>query len=378
MKAKRISVENFRNIESAEIEFCDGINLLWGANAQGKTNILEAICFFSLGKSFRGAKENEFIRYDQKHSRLSLDFEDKVRERCLSVSFSRNRLRQIDQNGMKITRTSEMIGLYRAVLFFPEHLSIVKEGPSMRRFYLDVAISQLRPSYLHSLQRYNHILMQRNKLIKNAERDRASFDSTIEYWSELLAAEAAKITSQRLKYITAIEKELVICFEEMTGGRELPSLEYEFSFKIKPEDAADVKTAKEIFFSQLMSSHDREIAATATLWGVHKDDMIIKLNSRAARIFASQGQQRSLALGLKLSEAGVSASNTGETPTLLLDDVFSELDYERRLYLSERMKRGQVIMTSCSDFDMNRGSVNIIEVKDGVYTPLGAKNTEEI
>ncbi len=370
MKAKRIYAENFRNIENASVEFSDGINLLWGANAQGKTNLLEAICYFSLGKSFRGAKESEFIRHDCRTAKIVLDFEDKTRERQLSIGFSKDKLRQIEQNGMKISRTSEMIGLYRAVLFCPEHLSIVKEGPSMRRFYLDVAISQLRPLYLHSLQRYNHILAQRNKLIKSAEKDRRSFDATIEFWSSQLAAEAARITQTRLRYVAAIEKELALCFEEMTDGRETPTLEYDFSFKIKAEDAADTKRAEEIFFSQLMSSHEREIAAGATLWGVHKDDMIIKLDGKAARIFASQGQQRSLALGLKLSEAAISAADTGEMPTLLLDDVFSELDSERRLYLCERMKRGQVIMTSCSDIDMCGASVNMIEVRAGKYAPL--------
>ena len=238
----------------------------------------------------------------------------------------------------------------------------------MRRFYLDVAISQLRPLYLRSLQRYNHILQQRNKLIKNAERDRKSFDATIEFWSAQLAAEAANITKQRLRYIEAAERELKICFDEMTGGRETPSLEYDFSFRIKPEDAVDTKRSQEIYFNQLMSSHDREIYAGATLWGIHKDDLVIRLDGKNARNFASQGQQRSLALGLKLSEAAISASNTGESPVLLLDDVFSELDAERRSYLCERMKRGQVIMTACSDVDLESENVNVIEVKNGTYS----------
>ena len=368
MKVKKICAEDFRNIGRAEVEFSDGINLLFGANAQGKTNLLEAICYFSLGKSFRGAKDAEFISFDKKTSRLSLDFEDRVRERNLTIDFSKDQARKIEQNGMKISRMSEIIGLFRAVIFCPEHLNIIKEGPSMRRFYLDVAISQLRPLYLRSLQRYNHILQQRNKLIKNAERDRKSFDATIEFWSAQLAAEAANITKQRLRYIEAAERELKLCFDEMTGGREAPGLEYDFSFRIKPEDAADSKRAQEIFFNQLMSSHDREIYAGATLWGIHKDDMTIKLDGKNARNFASQGQQRSLALGLKLSEAAISASNTGESPVLLLDDVFSELDSERRSYLCERMKRGQVIMTACSDVDLQNEHVNVIEVKNGTYS----------
>lgn len=367
MKVNRICAEGFRNIERAEVKFSDGINLLFGANAQGKTNLLEAVCYFSLGKSFRGAKDAEFIAFDKKNSRLSLDFEDRVRERNLTIDLSKDAARRIEQNGMKISRMSEIIGLFRAVIFCPEHLNIIKEGPSMRRFYLDVAISQLRPMYLRSLQRYNHILMQRNKLIKNAERDRKSFDATIEFWSHQLAVEAAAITKHRLRYIEAAQRELKVCFDEMTGGREEPSLEYDFSFKVKPEDAADQKQMQELYFSQLMSSHDREIYSGATLWGIHKDDMVIRLDGKNARNFASQGQQRSLALGLKLSEAAISASNTGEAPVLLLDDVFSELDGERRSYLCERMKRGQVIMTACSDVDLNNAAVNVIEVKNGTY-----------
>lgn len=367
MYCKSISIRDFRNIESAEVSFCDGVNVLAGENAQGKTNLLEAICYFSLGKSFRGAKDAEFIRYDCRTCRLSLDFEDKVRQRNLTINFSKDHARQIEQNGMKISRVSEMIGLFRAVVFCPEHLNIIKEGPSMRRFYLDVAISQLRPLYLRSLQRYNHILMQRNKLIKNAERDRKSFDATVEFWSAQLAAEAANITRQRLRYIEAAERELSLCFEEMTEGRERPALKYDHSFKISSDDAMDIKRAQEIYFSQLMSSHEREIAAGATLWGIHKDDMIITLDGRNARNFASQGQQRSLALGLKLSEAAISASNTGEPPVLLLDDVFSELDSSRRAYLCERMKRGQVIMTACSDVDLSSAPVKVINVRDGEY-----------
>ena len=370
MKVTKICAEDFRNIERAEVSFSDGINLLFGANAQGKTNLLEAVCFFSLGKSFRGAKEGEFIRFDSKNASLSLDFSDSVREQNIKIDFFRDKLRHVEQNGVKISRMSEMIGAFRAVLFCPEHLNIIKEGPSMRRGYLDVAISQLRPLYLRSLQRYNHILAQRNKLIKNAVADRRSFDATVEFWSQQLAHEAANITRSRLKYLSMVEEELKICFAEMTSQREIPSLEYDFSFKIDREAAEDTKKCEEFFLSRLMSSHDREIAAGATLWGTHKDDVDIRLNGKSSRIYASQGQQRSLALGLKLSESKISQRDTGEEPVLLLDDVFSELDAARREYLTERMKRGQVIVTACGDVELGT-SVKVISVEKGCYLPQG-------
>ena len=368
MKCKTIKVNNFRNIVSADLSFSDGVNLLWGENAQGKTNMLEAVCFFSLGKSFRGAKENEFIKFGSKQSDISLDFSDSVREQNLKIDFYRDKIKHIEQNGVKLSRVSEMIGLFRAVLFFPEHLNIIKEGPSMRRSYLDVAISQLRPVYLRSLQRYNHILAQRNKLIKSAPFDRRSFDSTVEFWSSQLAHEASQITKSRLGYIDMVQKELKVCFEEMTDGRETPSIAYDFSIKLKENEIGDVKLMEKAYFSQLMSSHDREISAGATLWGIHKDDLEIRLNGKNARNFASQGQQRSLALGLKLAESAISHTASGEEPVLLLDDVFSELDAGRRQYLTERMKRGQVIMTACGDIDIAETGADVIYVKNGNFS----------
>ena len=374
MKCKGIKISNFRNIGSAELRFSDGVNLLFGDNAQGKTNTLEAVCFFSMGKSFRGAKENEFIAFGEKSGSLSLDFEDALREQTLTMEFFRDRNKNVTQNGMKLTRMSELIGIFRAVIFCPEHLNIIKEGPGMRRNYLDVAISQLRPVYLRSLQRYNHILAQRNKLIKNATTDRKSFDSTVEFWSAQLAHEAAVIVRSRLGYIETAEKELRMCFEEMMGGKEVPSLAYDFSFHVDDDDAVDPGKLEEKIFSQLMSNHDREIAAGATLWGTHKDDVDIRLNGRSARLFASQGQQRSLALGLKLAESAISAKAGGEEPVLLLDDVFSELDETRRRYLTERMKRGQVIMTACGDVDIGSENVNVIYVSGGTFSESKKKD----
>ena len=372
MKCNSVRAENFRNIGSAEVSFSDGVNLLLGDNAQGKTNLLEAVCFFSLGKSFRGAKENEFLSFGEKYANLSLDFTDSQRDQNLAVTFSRDKTRTVRQNGVKIEKMSEMIGIFRAVLFIPEHLNIIKEGPAMRRSYLDVAISQLRPVYLRSLQKYNHILAQRNRLIKSAGEDRRSFDGTIEFWSAQLAHEAAAITKTRLSYIAAAEKELSACFADMTDGKETPSIGYQSSFHVPEDVAADAKKSEELFFEQLMTNHDREIAAGATLWGTHKDDLEIRLNGKSARLYGSQGQQRSLALGLKIAESAISRAATGEEPVLLFDDVLSELDASRRSYLVSKLEGRQVIMTACGDTaDIlgDRSGVRVIRVSGGTYTP---------
>ena len=370
MECRAIRARNFRNIGECDVKFSNGVNLLYGANAQGKTNLVEAVCMFSMGKSFRGVKETEFIRFSENETELSLDYADSVRDQNLYMMISKHRPRQITQNGVKIQRIADMIGQFRAVIFFPEHLNVIKEGPSMRRSYMDVAISQLRPFYLRSLQRYNHILAQRNKLIKNARDDMNSFSATIEYWSAQLAHEAALITKSRLGYLSFTDSELSSCVCEMTDGSEKTSLRYNFSFRISAEDASDLAKYEQLYMNQLMTAHDREIAAGATLWGIHKDDIDIDLNGKSARLFASQGQQRSIALGLKLAESAISERDTGERPVLLLDDVFSELDSTRREYLTGRMNRGQVIMTSCGDVDLGNLGVNVITVENGRYTCL--------
>jgi len=368
MICKHIKVENFRNIASCDVDFSDGVNLIYGNNAQGKTNLLEAVCLCSLGKSFRGVKETEFIKFDCPDTNIEMAYEDAYRPQSIRMYYNRSHQRYIGHNGVKLQKMSELIGRFRAVLFFPEHLNVIKEGPSMRRGYLDVAISQLRPAYLKSLQRYNHILVQRNKLIKSAHDNRQSFDATIEFWSYQLATEAAVITQSRLGYLKLAGIELKKCIEEMTGEHEVPVLDYAFSFKIDEATSSDREKLREAFFSQLMSNHDREIGAGATLWGIHKDDVNISLNGKSARLYASQGQQRSLALGLKLAESNISMNDTGERPVLLLDDVFSELDGARREYLTDKMKNGQVIMTACGDAIPEGTEAKVIYAENGEFT----------
>lgn len=365
MICRGIQALNFRNIADATVPFSPGVNILYGENAQGKTALLEAIYLISLGRSFRGAHESELIRFGEDYSRISLDYTDSLRDQNITVYISKDKRRQVEQNKVKITRMSEVIGQFRAVMFCPEHLSLVKDGPSERRSYLDVAISQLRPMYLKSLQTYNHILRQRNQLIKSSYFDRTAFDSTVELWSGQLAREAALISKFRAWYTELADRSVKNLFLRMTGEKELPSLCYHSSLR-GDVDYSDIKNTEEKYMELLMSFHDREIAAGATLFGIHKDDLEIDLNGRSARIYASQGQQRSISVAMKLAEGEICRRDCGEFPVFLLDDVLSELDGRRRAFLQNEMTDRQVIMSTCESLsEMN--SANVIKVKEGKY-----------
>ncbi len=366
MYCKSISVENFRNIKTAEVDFSPSVNILHGMNAQGKTSLLEAISLVSLGRSFRSAHEADMIAFDADISRVSLDYRDALRDQNISIAFAREKRRTVEHNGVRIGKMSDIIGQFRAVMFCPEHLSLVKDGPAERRAFLDVAISQLRPVYLKSLQRYNQILKQRNQLIKSAYLDRSAFDQTIEFWSSQLAHEAAVISKFRLWYSKLCDEYVGELFSRMTGEREVPRIEYAGSSKDDAESYFDVAYTEKRYFELLMSSHDREISQGATLFGIHKDDLEIKLNDKSARIFASQGQQRSLSVTMKLAEGEICRTDTGEYPVFLLDDVLSELDERRKAFLQSEMTERQVIMTTCEQVEPRDG-VKVIEVVEGEF-----------
>ena len=377
-----IDIENFRNIASASVDFTDGVNLLHGDNAQGKTNLLEAVYFTALGKSFRPVKEAELIRFGEESAHVVNRFSDSVRAQSLSVRLFAGRGRRVvEQNGMKVGKMSDMVGAFRVVLFCPEHLSLIQGGPELRRSYLNVALSQLRPLYLQSLQRYSKLLKERNALLKRAPEDMATFKATEPMWSAQLAREAATVTVHRARYVRQVNDHVRECFADMMkqygGGDELPELTYQPTLgsdwlrerEGDPSLFTDERRLEERYLELLTTRHDREIGAGATLWGIHRDDVVINLNGRPARLYASQGQQRSLALAMKLAEGWVSALESGgDMPVFLFDDVLSELDVHRRDYLVSEMQGRQVIMTACDPAAADFGErIHLIRVNGGQY-----------
>lgn len=367
MVCRSIEVENFRNIAHAIVSFSDGVNVLYGQNAQGKTNLLEAVSLASVGRSFRGAKEADMIAFGQEYASVGVDYrrDGKEKEQNITMRLFRTRKRVVEQNKVRLSRMSEMIGQYRTVLFCPEHLSIVKEGPALRRNFLDVAISQLRPLYLSTLQRYNKVLAERNKLLKDAARDMRTFRNTIEFWSAQLADGASVIARMRAEYLSGISGHVKDCFKDMTGGREEPTLGYVSGCLSDGADMTDAASLRERYYEKLTGNYEKEIGAGSTLYGTHRDDIEMCINGRPARQFASQGQQRSFALALKLGEGEICREETGEYPVFLFDDVFSELDSGRRAYLCEKIGGKQMIMTSCEPGEIP--GANRIRVSGGVF-----------
>lgn len=368
MICNKIEIRNFRNSKNATVEFSEGVNVLLGNNAEGKTNLLEAIYLACSTKSFRASNDSQMIRFGEPSAFVSVDF---TAERRQNISFliEAGKRKKIEINKNKVNKLQDVVGRFKCVLFCPEHLSLVKGAPSVRRDFLDFAICQLRPMYIVALNKYEKILKERNTLLKNALDDRDSYESTIEFWNEQLAHEAAIISMMRESYVKQAETYLSECFIEMsriTGNEnEIPSLKYDGSAGL--EDYQDLNKTKERYLELFKINKEREIFAGTSLFGIHRDDFIIMLGGKEAKDFASQGQQRSLALAFKIAEGEIIKKESGEYPVFLLDDVLSELDFGRKKYLIEEIKNKQVIMTSCEENPELYKLAKVIKVKNGVY-----------
>lgn len=359
MICKSISFLNFRNIENARLELEPGVNLLYGENAEGKTNALEGIYLFAQGRSHRTVHEKEFIRHGQDYAALRMVYEDSERQSTLDLRYLGKGKKACAKNGVYYKKMSEFIGSFRAVLFCPEHLSIVKSGPSERRAFVDGGIAQLNASHVAALQRYNNILAQRNRLLQTAFEKKSGFDETIEIWSMQLASLAEEIVKNRMEYIKMVDEMVKVVLSDMTGGRESTEISYK-----KP-------LGKDEYYKLLTENLEKEIRAGVTLYGPHKDDIEIQLNGESSRSFASQGQQRSIAVALKLAEGEISKRQSGEYPVFLMDDLLSELDAGRCHYLMNAFSDCQVIITGCSKENVKQfGGKGLFSVEKGRYTKI--------
>ena len=364
MFVRSVHYQNWRNLAEASADFSPGINVLWGMNAQGKSNILEGIYFFARGRSFRGARERELVRFGSDFARADLAFrrdgfsEDTLLDAVLPASGKK----RLTKNGAPLSSTAEMLGLFRAVLFTPQNLTIVTGGPLERRAFLDIALSQISGDYLACVRRYAKLLAERNALLRRAGDGEPVSEEEWTVYAEGMAEYGARIAGYRREYVSLLAAAVERYFAGMTGGREIPGLLYRSHALPDGHALPDLLTDPTAqadggpLLAKLSENREREIAAGSTLWGVHKDDVILTLNSADARTYASQGQQRSLVLSMKLGEAEIAKRIGGEYPVILLDDVFSELDEERRRYILDSLSGEdgagedgvrQIIVTSC-------------------------------
>lgn len=384
MRCVSIELNDYRNISRAFIEPSPGVNLLLGDNAAGKTSALEGIYLFAAGRSFRGAGETSLIRFGTPMAGLRLRYTDTLADlHTLELRYCANTIPSPDRRtpvaecrriakveGVPVRRLSEFIGNFRAVIFAPEDLDLVKGGPAVRRDLLDSALSRLYPDYLSDLSAYNTLLRQRSALIrshaqKGGSASDASFRTSLSVWSEQLAPLCERIAEARVKYAVILQTCAGELMRGMSGGKE--------ELRLVP---AAPKTADEYLYL-LTSQLERELAAGTTLSGIHRDDLGIMLAGLPLRAFGSQGQQRTAALSVKLAEGDAVRQIKGDYPVFLLDDILSELDENRQERLLECLGDRQVIITAAqlppSCTSPFHGEANIIPVRAGKF----GKDAEE-
>lgn len=341
MKINSIKIENFRNIENLSLDFDDNVNIIYGENAQGKTNLIEAIYLFTGSKSFRGVKDSELIRFNCEYSRLNIDFVNKEREQNAEIFIDSKRNAKL--NGIKKKSASMLGDELKAVIFSPVHLSMVKDGPLERRKFIDNALCQLKSGYRNVLYEYNRCLIQRNMLLKDIAKNYSLVDM-LYIWDRNLAVSGAKIIYQRQKYIEALMPYAKDIFSGLSGGKEEIDLVLKGEFEYKNLSIEEIESN---IVKALEKNRGDDILNRVTQTGPHRDDMEILINGKSARKFGSQGQQRSCVLALKLAEASLLKELTQDEPLALLDDVMSELDISRQDYILNHIKDWQVFITCC-------------------------------
>ena len=337
MIIKSLELKNFRNYQALGIAFDAGTNILYGDNAQGKTNILEAVYVCSTTKSHRGSKDKEIIRFgaDESHIKMMVR-RDGIPYR-IDMHLKKNKSKGIAIDGVPIRKASELFGIVNIVFFSPEDLNIIKNGPAERRRFLDSEICQLSRLYMIELANYNKVVAQRNKLLKEISFSGRMAD-TLEIWDEQMVRYGTSIISERKKFISRLNDILSEIHQNLTGGKEQILITYE------------PNVSEEGFSEELKAGRERDLRFGQSYTGPHRDDFCVRVNDIDIRKYGSQGQQRTAALSLKLAEIRLVEEEIHDTPVLLLDDVLSELDGSRQNYLLQSIHSIQTLIT-CTGLD---------------------------
>ncbi len=352
MYISELKLKNFRNYENQKIEFSPKMNIIYGANGQGKTNIAEAIYYFQSGKSFRNIKDKEIIKFGSDFSLIEASFQKNAGKSMAKIYIKNTK--SINLNGLSLARLSELVGEYNMVIFTPDFLNIIKSGPSERRQFLDQFISQIKPLYFKNLINYYRVLHQRNNVLKSKNKNMLK---TLCVWDEKLARLGIEICKERNYAIEKINSKINSIDSENILTEKI-KISYEASVK---GDFCDYEN----YLNNLKASKERDIEKGMTNIGPHRDDFLIYMNDINIKKYGSQGQMRTCVLKLKLSECMIIEEKTNDSPILILDDILSELDEERRRFFLENIKERQVIITCTDKEKINLSDCFVFKVENG-------------
>lgn len=345
MKLRRIALDGFRNYTDFTADFSPGVNVIWGENAQGKTNLLEAIGFLSGARSHRARGDKELISFHRDRGTITAKVTSRGRDFLLEVQLFRGARRRLFVNHVKCKTAAELGGIVQTVLFCPEDLALIKAGAAERRSFLDHAICQLRPRYAEALAQYSKLLDHKTRILRDWEKHPSLLD-VLEDFNEAMARAGALVIHYRAHFVRKLAEKAAQIQTEFSGGRETLALHYATVSTVRDPLGPTVELYEDLRRHQ--DSHAKaERDARSCLSGPHKDDLVARINGQPARQYASQGQTRTAALSLKLAERELFRDDTGQWPILLLDDVLSELDARRQDFVLRRITGGQVILTGC-------------------------------
>jgi DNA replication and repair protein RecF len=373
MKVNRLLLSGYRNLKQTDFEPCENVNIIFGNNAQGKTNLIEALWLFTGSRSFRGSKDIELKNKNENSANLKLNFtaRENTNNAQLEIIFNRKAI----LNNSNLESATKLAGEFCAVIFSPEHLSLVKDSPQLRRKFIDAAICQLWPRHVALVLEFSRIIAHRNALLKDIKHHSGLLD-TLDIWDNKLSSISSQIIFSRLRYIKRLAKKADLVYNGISNGKEQLTLIYhnseQLQYSVNLDDKPNaLKELYSLLSKDIKQSRQKDLARGTTHIGPHRDDLLININGTSARQFGSQGQQRSAVLALKLAEAEVLKEQTGEPPILLLDDVMSELDKGRQAYILNCIEGWQVFITCCdpSGFSQLKNGT-VFEVIDGTITKI--------
>ena len=363
MIIKEIFLDGFRNYGGVTARFEDGVNVIAGSNAQGKTNLIEAIYYLAAGRSFRLTGDKDLISFDRESACIRACVVSCGREQMLEARLFRGRRRELYANGVKLKNASELSGRLSAVMFGPDDLNMIKDGAAVRRRLMDQCLSQLRPGYLAALTEFNKLYEHKTRILRDY-REKPSLLELLDDYNLRLAQQSARLIYYRSAFAAILSGRASNIHSEFSGGNESLIIRYKTVGGIDPAGRKPEHILPDLIEHQ-RTHRQAELKAGLCLSGAHKDDLEIEIDCAAARKFASQGQARTASVSIKLAERDIHYDDKGEYPVLLLDDVLSELDAKRQGFILGRIKNGQIFITCCDDLRIDKTNVFSTRVENG-------------